>query len=138
MENITAIKDWIDHQYFSILVGFCSAIVTILAINSLRGLTKPQERQPPMSAKARKRFVRAHLANIFTLVIEESRFKGKLTDEECAEIYQQLGSRLHLKDVLPRGPWTNWRPDTDVLKEAIKKRLGKVDRVFDPMSIRKI
>jgi hypothetical protein len=74
--------------------------------------------------RRRKKYIRAFSAWLITEAFEEAVFKERLTREEVDDLYQKIGSRCDMPDLLPTKSRIRF-PDPDKLKEAIRNRINR-------------
>lgn len=128
-ENLTEyVAETVRAQVTPIIIGVLAAVVACIVYDLAKNLnwswTPQGVAMAIVNKRRRKRAVRAIAAWLITEGIEEGVYKDRLTREEADELYQKIGSRCDMPDLLPTK--SRYRiPDVDELKEAIRNRINR-------------
>lgn len=106
-------------------IGLVSILLLILVLSSfnveLRRMRMPnfgyyrrKRRERDMSSEEREKYIQRVAADYITDSLETAIEKGKLTVQEVSMLYQVIGTRCGLPDLIPRRQ--------TLIKEAIKSR----------------
>jgi hypothetical protein len=119
--------DWISRNDLAIAFVIGAVIMIALVASEITfiflGLTRVRK---PMVQDLRDTRVKFIVGNILTEGVEEYRYRNKLSDKECADIYFKMGRAFGLTDVLPQKKQPAKLPHGKVqlLKMQIKQRLA--------------
>jgi len=127
-DNLTEYAgEMVRAQITPVIIGVLSATLACLVYEWWKN-SSPWSIQGVAMAIAerrrRKKYIRALAAWLITESFEEAVFKERLTREEVDDLYQKIGSRCDMPDLLPTKSRIRF-PDPDKLKEAIRSRINR-------------